>query len=174
MSCQPSERDTRSYSPQRSNQLNHVDCLSGSNKASANNNRPPGALQVQVQVQVTPINPRVTFRPLASAPRVHSHTTNVLKCRYQHSPRNAFAPELSQAVPILQLCSDRPWLSTDMANEPSEAFNLLELPGPCLQAVVLGLWRDTKDVAALCCCSKVRMQHVSCSSPQLLSCSPQI
>lgn len=40
------------------------------------------------------------------------------------------------------------------ANGPEDScmLPLLDLPGPCLRAVVLELWPDLQDVAALSCC----------------------
>jgi hypothetical protein len=42
---------------------------------------------------------------------------------------------------------------------------LLDLPGPCLRAVVLELWPDLKDVAALSCCCTATAQL--CADQQL-------
>jgi hypothetical protein len=46
--------------------------------------------------------------------------------------------------------------SAAAGQEPAEdeAFPLLDLPGPCLWAVLCGLWREPADVAAVACASR--------------------
>jgi hypothetical protein len=43
---------------------------------------------------------------------------------------------------------------SDMSEKPYWVIPFIDLPPPCLRAIVLGLWLDPRDVASLaCCCS---------------------
>ena len=51
------------------------------------------------------------------------------------------------------------------ALEDSCMLPLLDLPGPCLRAVIVELWSDLQDVAALSCCCTATAQW--CGEQQL-------